>query len=149
MDPLTAFGLACNIITIVDFASKLVKAAFQINDSTSGLPEDHENMLNSTAELDKVLSSIQKTCSAAQSSQSSTVLDGELLELAGECGGLCDRLLKKLKGLQLNGNRAFSAQAFWHALKSLWKMRELEKLKEEIDALRSRIDQLRLHRYLQ
>lgn len=37
MDPLTAFGLAANVLAFVDFAGKLISKGYEIYSSSSGV----------------------------------------------------------------------------------------------------------------
>ncbi|KAH7367379.1 hypothetical protein B0T11DRAFT_53324 [Plectosphaerella cucumerina] len=97
MDPLTAVGLASNIIAFVDFSSKLVKVAAEVRRSTSGVTEDIGDALAITQSLESMLAGLQTPSVPATAPHE----DEKLVLLAKNCSKTCvdlQELVKKMKG---------------------------------------------------
>src|SRR4051794_32273960 len=74
MEPLSAIGLAGNIIQFVDFGAKVVSIAAEIHKSSTGSLREHE-------ELDLVVKDLEQQCSTLNSAlrASGDPLMGQLL----------------------------------------------------------------------
>ena len=60
MDPLTALGLAANIVQFVDFTSKLISQSHEIYRSADGALEDHVALENVANNLSKLSDELKK-----------------------------------------------------------------------------------------
>lgn len=97
MDPISAFGLAANIIGFVDFSSKLVKAAAEVRRSSSGTTQGIQDAAAASETLQAMLADLQtpqipNTCSDE---------DKNLLRLANDCKNTCadlEQLIRKIRG---------------------------------------------------
>jgi hypothetical protein len=97
MDPLTAIGLASNIIAFVDFSSKLVKVAAEVRRSTSGVTEDIGDAVTISKSLESMLAGLQTPPIPASAPHE----DETLVLLAKNCSKTCvdlQELVKKIKG---------------------------------------------------
>ena len=117
MEPLSALGLAANIVQFVDFGSKLLSGACQLRDSPKGQPEEH-------AELEAITKNLLKTSSEFKTSISERE-DGflssnekELQSLCEDCNSLAEQLLGALSKLKMKGNNS-KLKSFEQALKNI------------------------------
>lgn len=62
MDPLTAFGLASNVVSFVSFASDLIKTSFEVYSSASGSGENVLSLDNVYSNLSSLSTKLQCTC---------------------------------------------------------------------------------------
>lgn len=59
MDPVTALGLACSVIQVVDFSTRTIKTAWEIWRSKSGASEENESIEARTEILKALLQSLR------------------------------------------------------------------------------------------
>ena len=116
MDPLTALGLAGNIVQFVDFSSKLLCGAYEVYSSTSG----------ATADLDTVIKDLQAATRRLSPPSSKPRTDDEiaLSSLVSNCRKLSEDIQKVLDKLQSK-----NPHQKWASLRVAWSsMRKREKL---------------------
>lgn len=132
MDPFSALGLAGNIITFIDFSSKLVSAASKVHQSVSGLPEDLEDAAAVTKSLQALLDRLPATIPPPSASAS----DRALAELTINCRKTCVELQKLVQIVKGKGSssRADSFRVAWRGSRQKGKLRDLEK---RLDSYRS------------
>jgi len=137
MDPLTAIGLAGNIITFIDVSSKVLSKAKQVYDSASGATSENDELESLTKSLKDVAERArQKPVSATHSSHfnlsitSETVLDN----LSQQCIKVADELLEVLESVKVKGEGRKLKSAV-QAVKSVWKQ-------DDIDAIQRRLDRI-------
>jgi NACHT NTPase-like protein len=134
MEPLAALGLVGNIITLIDFSSKLFNAASTARHSASGLPED----LQDAAVITKNLESFLTQLPAPTLPPTASAADKALAELTANCRTTCDQLnelVKKIKS-KGSGSRRDSLRV---AAKGLWHKDKLQELEKRLDSHRSQI----------
>lgn len=130
MDPLTAISLASNIISFIDFSSKLIKIALEAK--RSGSTEDLDDATIIISSLESTLETLQTPAIPA------TAPDGDekLVLLAKNCGKACVELrdlVYKVKGQQR------SSSGFGVAWRTLRYKNDLISLEERIGKYRSEI----------
>jgi hypothetical protein len=137
MDPLTAVGLAGNIITFVDFSIEVLYRARQLYDSASGATAENEELEGLTKNLKALADRTQRRPSNIPqkghfrlSISSETVLDN----LSQQCIQVADELLETLESIKVKGDGKARKSAI-QAVKTLWKQ-------DRIDALQRRIDRI-------
>jgi hypothetical protein len=89
LDPITAIGLAGNILSFIDYGTKVISTSIDIYDSVSGSTED-------TRTSDTIATEMRQFAAKLQSPDQ-TQLSGEnkaLCKLATECEGLAKRILE-------------------------------------------------------
>jgi hypothetical protein len=119
MDPLTALGLAGNVIQLVDFSSKLLCGAYEVYSSTSGATAE-------TADLDTVIKDLQAVTRRLSPPSSKPRTDDEiaLSSLVSNCRKLSEDIQKVLNKLQSK-----NPHQKWASLRVAWSsMRKREKL---------------------
>jgi len=139
MDPLTALGLASNVIQVVDFSARLVSKGYKIYKSADGsLVEnaDAEAVTNSlnvlTAKLQHSFNDGQKT--PGQLSQD----DQSLMDLCEKCTNVADQLLGKFDRVKITG-RYRKWKSARQALKSVTSKGDLEQIANTLEMYRSEI----------
>jgi hypothetical protein len=139
MDPLTAVGLAGNIITFVDFSIEVLSRARQLHDSatSSGATAENEELESLTKNLKALADRTQRRPSNIPqkghfrlSISSETVLDN----LSQQCIQVADELLETLDSIKVKGDGKARKSAI-QAVKTVWKQ-------DHIDALQRRIDRI-------
>ena len=137
MDPLTAVGLAGNIINFVDFSAKALSRARQLFESASGATEENDELESLTKNLKDFADRTRRRSSEISprghsrlSISSETVLDN----LSQQCIQVADELLETLDSLKVKGDGRTRKSAI-KAVKTVWK-------KDHIDALQRRLDRI-------
>ena len=135
MDPLSALSLASNIVQLVDVATRVVSASFELY-SPDGI--------SINGELECVMSDLVKICSALEQpqhqidEQRSSISELQLIPLSKSCRTLGEELLTVLNSLKVESPHK-KWQSFRQALKAVWKEKEIHRYKERISNLRSEI----------
>jgi hypothetical protein len=138
MDPLSAIGLAVNILAFIDFGFKVVSTAKKIHDSGTGVTREDEARQIAATQM-QVIASKLVLCPNSQ-------LDAPqmaLCQLAGECHTLCQRILAlydKIKPKDAQSKR----QSVRAALKRKIYETEKQDLQEALIECRSQLH-LQLH----
>jgi hypothetical protein len=132
MDPLSALGVAGNIIQFVTFASGLFSKTVEIYHSTGGLSKEALN-------LEMVYTKLQDLSSGLESSTSLPGVDGglgnevaALRELSKASKADCELLLGVICKLRVQDRRKKAWQSFRAALQAIWKGTEIAKLEERL-----------------
>jgi hypothetical protein len=134
MDPLSALGVASNIIQLITFTNDLVSKGREIYKAVDG--ELVENL-----ELETIAKSLQDLSSCVSTSLKSTKkrtfseTDYRLKELCDGCNEVSRQLIAVISELKAEG-RHKKWNSFRQALNSVWK-------KEAIDALLKRLERYR------
>ena len=89
MDPLTAVGLATNILTFLETGAKLVTGAIEIYGSPSGLTSENQA-------LEAIVTDMRNVCSKLQLSDKDELSSEErsLMNLAIDCDSLCKEIIE-------------------------------------------------------
>jgi N-terminal domain on NACHT_NTPase and P-loop NTPases len=138
LDPLTAIGLAGNIITFIDFSYELFMSTKKIYSSAS---ETHSGS-NSLETLSSNLRDIAKKLQTpiAPPPQGQQLPSDDLQNLARNCYKAAAELLEVLEKLAPKNKSIWNS--FLSALKTEWR-------KERIDEMGRRLDSFRLQMILQ
>jgi hypothetical protein len=133
-DPLTALGLASNIVQFVDFTSKIISAAHSLYESASGAKTEH-------LELETLAKSLRSLADRAtppliQKTKTLPAEDLALIELGELCRGVSDDLLSVLESLKVKGSNK-GWKSFYQALRSEWKQSEIAALQVRINRIGS------------
>jgi hypothetical protein len=139
MDPLSALGLAGNVVQFVQFATSLFKGTKQIYLSASGISDDHESLEDIYEKL--LVFCTELEAGSCQAIGGDGVLTSDLqenspspiTELASRCAQDCRQLLKSIDSLRVKSS---SGPRFWRclrvALMEVLKVGEMDKLQERI-----------------
>jgi chromosome segregation ATPase len=129
MDPISALGLTCNALELIQIAIKTGTAMKQIYDSPEGLRKKHENLLEESKTLETVVDGLENVRS--QMSQTQSPLDTRMQQVAADCASasvaikkVLDRCKAKEKSLVSAAKSTF--QLFLHRS-------DIEDLQAELD----------------
>ncbi|KAI9680269.1 MAG: hypothetical protein M1822_007268 [Bathelium mastoideum] len=141
MDPLAAFGVAVNVIQLIDFSTKLVSGARQIHHSFHGELEEHTELKLVTDDLSKLARRLDVSIESQKAGDTlrphenhKDILDQQK-RIAIECQRLATQLLTTLNKLK-GGSGSKTWNSIRQALLTAWR-------KDEIEALEKRLDRLR------
>lgn len=137
MDPLTAFGLACGVIQVVDFGTKTLITCKEIY--KGGSSSEYQELEDLTKNLVDVRSELDLP-SVHQSGGSFDKTDERsLLELASRCSATADQLIEKLHSLKIEGPHK-KRQAVLKTGKLLWEKSEIHEIQKRLDGYRDALD---------
>lgn len=128
MDPFSALGLASNIISLVDFTSKLVAGTKAIYQSQSGTSEE-------TAVLETITQDIRRLDDAIVIDDAHS---GALRSLATESKNMADQLLQAIDRLRA-GSKHSPWTSFKAALRDVWSRSEIQALYRRLSELQRQI----------
>jgi hypothetical protein len=134
MDPLTAFGLAANIIQFIDFGFKLLSDAREIYESVSGATKDNAVRESVTKKMETLAIAL----SAAPTTPHQSQAEKDLCDLSAECATVSGEILKLLTKLKPK-NRKSIMQLGWSSIKSKVKENDIAVLEKRLDKYRSQI----------
>jgi hypothetical protein len=137
MEALAAFGLACNVLAFVDFASKLVSDTYDFYQSASGAKRENEQ-LDEQAKSLQILAEQARLPNLSDNTRLSKD-DEALIELGNQCREVSDKLLIVFRGLKVKGSHWRGAKSFYQALRSAWKMEEIQALQSALDRIGNRM----------
>ncbi|KAF8847365.1 hypothetical protein BDZ45DRAFT_637097, partial [Acephala macrosclerotiorum] len=137
MDPLTALGLASNVIQLISFTSDLVSKSRKIYKSADrGLVEnlELETIARSLRDLRNDLS-----LPSADENTPLSKTDHQILEICESCAEVSRELFDVIQGLKVQGDHK-RWSSFREALNSVWKEEAIEKLAKRLERYRSQLD---------
>ena len=132
MDPITALGLASNILTFVDFATKIITGTYEVYKSATGTTDEN-------AHIDTIIGDLREAADGLDSDLvGRTKHERALQELASKCEKLSNELLRLLEKLIVSGNHSR-----WKSLKvkvkSMRKEKEVAGMEKRLGEYRSQI----------
>ncbi|KAE9367360.1 hypothetical protein N431DRAFT_415963 [Stipitochalara longipes BDJ] len=139
MDPLTALGLASNIVQFVDFTGKLLSSTRKLYVSSSGAKGEHleiESLARDIRELAKQAGPNKIPREAHMRKGSEAV---ELFDLSGQCVEVSDDLLSVLESLKVKGDHR-GWDSFYQALRCEWKQSEIEGLQQRLSRISNQLN---------
>lgn len=96
MDPLTAIGLASNILSFIDFSARLLKGAKEVHGSQHGVLEENRSRETIVREMQHMSTRIL----VSESSEKADDTSGGLRVLARECQELSTQLISLLEKIK-------------------------------------------------
>ena len=160
MDPLTALGLASNIVQFVDFASKLISQSHEIYRSADGALEDNvalEHVAKNLSKLGNELKSkradittgrkalawggewARKDGSVISEPEKVTAAGKQLQQLSKDCSAVSNELLQELEKLKIKGPHK-RWESFRQALNSVWSQEKIRALETRLEGIRKQLD---------
>ena len=136
MEAIAAFGLACNVIQVVNFSIDVVSKCRELGQEDSlSKHEPLEHMANHLTGLRNALDS-----PLAQGNQNvGQGQDQALLELAEKCSITAKELSGELQKLKINGPHN-KRQIIRNSATCLWKSSSIEKIQTRLDEYRKILD---------
>ncbi|KAH8592623.1 hypothetical protein B0O99DRAFT_629379 [Bisporella sp. PMI_857] len=135
-DPLTALGLASNIVQIITFTSDLISKGREIYKSADGT-------LVENLELETITTSLQglskELVLPIYERRKLTKTENQLQELCDGCKAVSGQLLDVIRGVKAKGPH-MRWNSFRQALNSVYKEDEIQALETRLDRYRRQID---------
>ena len=148
MDPLSAFGVAVNVIQLVDYSSRLVSGARQIHHSFDGELEEHTELKLVTDDLSKLAQILNASIESQEAGETlrphendEEILDHQRKRLeqqkriALDTQRLATELLSTLNKLK-SGSSNKTWNSIRQALLTIWRRDKIEGLERRLDRLR-------------
>jgi len=136
MEPLSALAVACAVIQLVEFGSKLVGTGLEVYKSTDGAPEEVveiEALAAHAEQLSKKLASSNKTHILDTGAQD----EAKLRELASRSKKLANEIVAILLKIRGEPHKTWSAVRTSVQLK--WNWDKIKNLQARLDAVKSEI----------
>jgi hypothetical protein len=140
-DPLTALGLAANIIQFITFASSLVSKTSEISNSAHGSTLENTELkaiATNLTDLNKQLEPPKAPGGNDKQSRKAAKSGERLRELCTECEKAAWELLSVIQRLE-HGKGRSKWKSFRQALLSVWKESEIAALSRRLERYRSQI----------
>lgn len=139
MDPLTAFSLACNVIQVVDFSTKIVVTCRELyKDGASSKNQEIESM---TKHLTDLFTGLDFTNTVTSPGAASHLYhdDQDLLKLAQQCSGTAIELIGELEKLRTQSQQK-KRDALRKAIKVLRKGGAIKDIQKRLEQHRRALD---------
>ncbi|KAF2873771.1 hypothetical protein BDV95DRAFT_353084 [Massariosphaeria phaeospora] len=141
MEPLAAFGLAANILQVVDFSAKLLSAGHQIYQAGSTVQNAELALV--AQDLRSLNNKLKMWARPDQTALGPLTQDRQALEeLACESESIAQELIAILSSLQVEGKRT-RYKSYQHAIKTMWKRSKLDETTRRLEFIREQL-QLRV-----
>lgn len=132
MDPIGAIGLAASLVSIVDFANKVVKKTYEVCKSASGATTENIH-------IDTMVSDLQKlTEGVGRETMGNSVHEIALKELSVKCENVATEVIQLLNKLKIDGQHS-AWKSFKVSINSMRKSREIDELQKRLGQYRSEI----------
>jgi hypothetical protein len=135
VDPMTALGLASNVVQLVSFTSDIISKSREIYKSQDGKLVEHMELEAITNSLKGLSSDLLFPSEGEDLSRR----DENLQDLCEGCREISRQLLGVIQEFQAQGGNK-KWKSFRGALNSIWKEDEIEKLSRRLDRYRAQID---------
>lgn len=132
MDPLTAIGLAGNILTFIDYSYKVISGVNKVLSTSSGMTPENERLSVLVADLNLVTKDLVTDIPAR------TENEKQLCALAANCHALSGELYQALRRLKVGDKKSK-----WEGLVVKWnsmrKEKEIESIERRLNGYQSQI----------
>ena len=133
MDPLTAIGLASNILSFIDFIAQVISGAIDIYGSPSDLTEENRSFEAIVTEMRHFASKVQPPDDAQLTGD-----EKALCRLTNECDDLSTQIIALIHKVKPKDRKSKSASLL-AGLKSKWHEADRRKLEERLDRCRAQL----------
>lgn len=136
MEALVAIGLASNIISFIDFGSKVINQGYEIHQSTTGATQDNIDTETLINDLSYHLEKLEVNDSITVLNES----DQNLQNLASECANVARKIQRKLDKVKTNRNaRNKHYESFAKAFRGVWEKRSLDEQRQKLEGFRDQL----------
>ncbi|OAG42303.1 hypothetical protein AYO21_03471 [Fonsecaea monophora] len=137
LDPLSAIGLAANIVQFIDFSRRLISDAKEIYHSTNGVTTENVELQDVAESLSRLSSTLLNPLDQSQAAVSQT--EAEIVKIAAASRVVGDELLAAIQSLTAGDGSHKKWRSFLQALKTLWKKDKIAKLRKRLEDARSNL----------
>ncbi|KAF2161153.1 hypothetical protein M409DRAFT_59412 [Zasmidium cellare ATCC 36951] len=143
MDPLTAFSLAANIVTIVDVTAKVVQTTREI--STAGGKTEFVDIESQTKIVQSLLDRLKPALDAGDVPSED---DQSLIQLCEQSKNVSEQVLHILDKCKFpQGTGKLSIDSFWRAIRSEWNQNAIKDLQDRLESIAAKVHRLVTVRY--
>ncbi|KAK5085251.1 hypothetical protein LTR05_004532 [Lithohypha guttulata] len=135
MEALAALSLACNVLTVIDSSVKLCKGLRAVYDTNGGTAEN-QDLQKSSAELRRITESLDNSIKPANSSNTLSKHETELLGIAKDCDNIAGELQNFTLPFTTITRRRDRIRLTWKAV---------FKDKKEVERLQQQLSQYQQH----
>ena len=140
LDPLTAIGLAGNIVQFIDFSLTIVSKASEIRQSADGVPRENRDLEIVTKDLVAITARLKN--SVRQAPRGAVDLTQEqcrLDDLRRHCADVAGELIDALERLKAKGPKG-RWKSLRQALKSVWSRDKIIQIQSRLTGLREELE---------
>jgi len=135
LEPLSAFSVACNVLQIIDFGSKVLTKTIDYRKVANGALSEHRDLRHVLESLKNLNADLQASMPQLAGTKPLSTAETRLLEANAECLRLSNEFIDLLDRLKVK-NRHAMLECLRMSIKSLW-------YREKMDAMESALSQAR------
>ena len=139
LDPLSALGLAGNVIQLVDFSWKLLSRTNSLYKASDGASLENREMGMIANDLSRLTNRMHVSLQVTTRSAMLTADEEGLRDLSEACEGVARELLAALDKLRAKGKHQ-KWESFRKALVAVWSKEKVADIMERLSAFRSQLD---------
>jgi hypothetical protein len=139
LDPLTAFGLAANVLQFVDFTAKLVSKGNDIHRSATGMLPEHEQISTISSRLQFLSSSLKQKFHTPTTSKHLSFEDHALEAICQGTIEVADDLSQRLSVLTAQGGMS-RFKSYRQALKTVWNQDAINSTFKRLELFRGELN---------
>lgn len=134
MDPITAIGLASNVLSFIDYGAKIVSGAVEIYQSSSGLTDSSRGSKAIVTEMRLLASKLQPPAHDQLSGD-----EKSLCNLATECDSLSEQIIDLIEKVEPK-NRKSKGSSLRAAVKTKWYESDRRRLEDRLNQCRAQLN---------
>lgn len=131
LDPLTALGIAANVVQFIDFTLRIIAKSNDIHQSASGSLVEHDDLSKVTLDLSALSKKLQDALTMTATTANLTPDEQALHHLSTGCFEASQELMQALQKLQSSGKLG-RFRSFRQALKTVWSKDEIKQLERRV-----------------
>ena len=138
LDPATAFGIAINVLTFIDFSRKVISKMSALHRSPNGTLIEHREMLARADQLENLDKKLRESLSDASSGAALTRAELGLQDVLAECKVLAEGMQAAFSQFTAEPGQS-KFKSFRQASKSVWSKEGLIDMYNRLQALQSQL----------
>ena len=139
LDPLSALGLASNVIQVIDFSWKLVDRGNALYKSSDGASIENREVEMIADDLSRLANRLHTSLTETEKSAMLTAGEESLRDLSKKCEVVARELITALDRLKVKKKHR-RCESFRKALITVWGREEIENIASRLSALRAQLD---------
>lgn len=143
LDPLSALGLAGNLIQVIQFSYDVVSEGNKIYHNASGVLTQNKSIEEVSSDLAELTETLKAKQDEWRTAQGRTALDPEetrLRNLCDRCVEVAFELQIQLNKLKAKEGRAKRLRSYKQALISVWRKDDVEELEKRLERYQKELD---------
>lgn len=141
MDPLTALGVAGNVIQFLDFGSKLVSKTVEIYKSPQGSSVEYKDLAAVSEDLEGLCTKLKPPEPLGSTTFAPSRAEAALKDICERCTRVAEELIATLNQLKVKATeRHRTWKSLRSAFKSVWNKDDIETLEKRLSGLREELN---------